>query len=364
MASPFKARLIAHYLPQFHPIPENDSWWGPGFTEWTNVAKARDLFPGHIQPRIPLDMGYYDLRLPESRAEQADLARSYGIEGFCYWHYWFGGGKRILERPFNDVLLSRKPDFPFCLAWANHTWSGIWHGAPDTILIEQCYPGVNDYKAHFYCMLDAFLDKRYLKVDGKNIFCIYRPSDFDDAALFMSTWRDLAKLEGAPDFFFVAITDYPWDFPPARYDAHTTNPPVGQLPYQGIKPINSEISRLVKSSDLPYNADNLPQIYRYETYVANAFPPPTRRREFLPCVLPNWDNTPRSGRNGFVLIESTPELYSCHLHEAVNMVSTYPSDHNIIFVKSWNEWAEGNFLEPDLIWEHSYLKATLNTIVT
>lgn len=364
MNNHLKARLIAHYLPQFHPIIENDRWWGAGFTEWTNVAKARPLFPGHVQPRIPLDLGYYDLRVTESREEQADLARSYGIEGFCYWHYWFGGGKRILERPFNEVLTSGKPDFPFCLAWANHTWSGIWHGAPDTILIEQCYPGINDYKAHFYSMLDAFLDSRYIKIDGKNVFCVYRPTDFNDASTFMSVWRELARTEKAPDFFFVAITDYPWDFPMARYDAHTTNPPVGQLPYQGIKPINPEIKELIGLSGDSYNPSRLPQIYRYETFVRNAFPPATRRREFLPCVLPNWDNTPRSGSNGFVLLDSTPDLYKTHLDEALQIVDSYPEDHKVIFVKSWNEWAEGNILEPDIIWERAYLEATLNTLTS
>jgi lipopolysaccharide biosynthesis protein len=147
------ARLIAFYLPQFYPIPENDAWWGPGFTEWTNVAKARPLYKGHKQPRLPADLGFYDLRLAETRERQADMARAAGIEGFCYWHYWFGGGRRILERVFDEVLATGKPNYPFCLAWANQSWSRIWHGNPKHVLVEQTYPGPADFQAHFRAVL-------------------------------------------------------------------------------------------------------------------------------------------------------------------------------------------------------------------
>ena len=175
-----KARLIALYLPQFHPIPENDEWWGKGFTEWTNVAKATPLFIGHQQPNLPADLGFYDLRLPEIRSAQAELARASGIVGFCYWHYWFGNGKRLLERPFNEVLRSGEPDFPFCLAWANQTWTGIWHGCADKVLMEQTYPGREDYIIHFYALLEAFreneLQRRRFTVhfDPSADLCRYR----------------------------------------------------------------------------------------------------------------------------------------------------------------------------------------------
>jgi len=358
-----KARLIAKYLPQFHPIPENDRWWGKGFTEWTNTASAKPLFPGHEQPSIPADLGYYDLRVSESREAQAELARQYGIEGFCYWHYWFGGGKRLLERPLNEVLRSGKPDFPFCLGWANHTWSGIWHGAPDQVLMEQTYPGLHDVKDHFYAMLEAFQDRRYMKIDGRNIFCIYRMGELEEATLFFSTWRELAVKEGIPDFYFIGIADYPWRMSDEGYDGFTTNPPVGQLPYTGVEPINEQVEQDLRNAGLFKEEEKkLPQIYPYEVFKQHAFPEATRRAEFYPCVVPRWDNTPRSGTNGFVLHGSTPELYAEHLREAVDLVADREPDQRVIFVKSWNEWAETNYLEPDLRWGHKYLEATLKAI--
>lgn len=189
------------------------------------MAKAKPLFPGHRQPNIPADLGFYDLRLPELREQQAALAKKYGIEGFVYWHYWFGGGKRLLERPFSEVVESKSPDFPFCLAWANQTWSGVWHGCPDQTLIKQDYPGESDVKDHFYALLSAFKDPRYIKIKGRNIFCIFCPSELYEANRFMELWRDLARRESAPDFHFVAIHNQPWSRLSANYDSFTTNPP-------------------------------------------------------------------------------------------------------------------------------------------
>src|SRR5690606_5655606 len=194
-----KARVIAFYLPQYHPIPENDETWGKGFTEWTNVGKARPLFKGHYQPRVPADLGYYDLRLPEVREAQAQMAREAGIEGFMYWHYWFGNGKRVLERPFNEVLESGKPDFPFCLGWANHSWSTktwISNYSKDKMILEQLYLGQQDYIDHFYTVLPAFQDKRYLKVDDKPFFLIYAPLEFPEVSYFMKLWKELAVQNG------------------------------------------------------------------------------------------------------------------------------------------------------------------------
>jgi hypothetical protein len=207
-------RLIAFYLPQFHPVPENDAWWGKGFTEWTNVTKARPLFRGHYQPRLPADLGYYDLRVPEVREAQAELARNNGIEGFCYYHYWFAG-KRILERPFQEVVSSGKPDFPFCLCWANQTWTGIWHGAPGRVLVEQTYPGAQDNREHFMAVCSAFLDSRYLQIDSRPIFVIYKPLEFLEVSRFIKQWQELAIEIGLPGLHFIAHLEYhetDWDF--------------------------------------------------------------------------------------------------------------------------------------------------------
>ena len=224
-----KARLLAFYLPQFHPIPENNSWWGPGFTEWTNVAKAKPLFKGHHQPNIPADLGFYDLRLSEVRAAQADMARKYGIEGFCYWHYWFGNGRRILERPFVEVLQSGEPDFPFCLAWANQSWSGVWHGNPKNILIQQIYPGPDDEIAHFKAVLPAFRDKRYVRVEGKPLFVVYDPANLPNPASFIGHWRALAAQAELPGLFFVAMTNDFNNLSYSQFDAITSHPPFDYL---------------------------------------------------------------------------------------------------------------------------------------
>ena len=206
-----KARVIALYLPQFHPIPENNRWWGPGFTEWTNVVKAKPLFKGHVQPKIPADLGFYDLRLPEVRQQQADLAHEAGIEGFCYYHYWFGG-KQLLERPFNEVLASGKPDFPFCLCWANHSWSNkTWNRKSNmqsnSMLIEQTYPGYDDDYNHFMNVLPAFRDKRYITIDGKPVFFLYNPWEHTRVKEWIVMWRKLAQENGLPGLHFVSMCD-------------------------------------------------------------------------------------------------------------------------------------------------------------
>ena len=201
-----KIKIIAFYLPQFHPFKQNNEWWGKGFTEWTNVAKAKPLFKGHYQPKIPSDLGFYDLRLPEVREEQAQLAKEAGVYGFCYWHYWFNGTE-LMERPFKEVLLSGKPDFPFCLGWANESWMAkLWskNGVTGKTLIEQTYSDEDNIK-HFEAYKVAFQDQRYIRIDGKPFFLIYRPLDMPDVKTFMQTWNKLISKSGiAEGFYFVA----------------------------------------------------------------------------------------------------------------------------------------------------------------
>ena len=200
-----KVKIIAFYLPQFHPIPENDKWWGKGFTEWTSVGRAKKYFKGHEQPKVPADLGYYDLRLPEVREEQAELAKEAGVSAFCYWHYWFGNGKQLLENPLQEVVRLGKPDFPFCLGWANHSWiNKSWNRESQTIvgkvLIQQNYPGKEDVDLHFSAMLPMFKDSRYFRIHDKLVFLIYAPSHFPEFDYFRRRWnafyRKLRRYNG------------------------------------------------------------------------------------------------------------------------------------------------------------------------
>jgi len=348
-------RLIAFYLPQFHPIAENDEWWGKGFTEWTNVARARALFPGHYQPHVPADLGFYDLRVPESREAQAGLAREYGVEAFCYYHYWFAG-KRILERPFNEVLASGNPDFPFCLCWANQSWTGIWHGAPNKVLVEQTYPGSEDHRRHFDFLLRAFTDRRYVRVEGKPLFVVYNPDELPDPERTTELWRDLAVRAGLPGLFLVA--EHPssdWDPRKRGFDAVVTV----RLPPRRAK-MDSWATWRNPVRKLRYRiADwrGLPTIHQYEDAIEHMIAARVPGIESFPCVIPNWDNTPRSAGKGMVLQGSTPELFRRHLRKAIQRTADMPNEHRFVFVKSWNEWAEGNYLEPDQAYGRGYLEA-------
>lgn len=346
-----RPRTIAFYLPQFHPTPENDEWWGPGFTEWTNTARAKPLFRGHAQPRVPGDLGFYDLRLAETRAAQAELASRYSVDAFCYWHYWFGGGRRILERPFEEVLASGEPQQGFCLGWANQTWTGIWHGADDRILMEQTYPGEDDERAHFEHLLPAFSDARYFTVDGRPLFYVFRPEQLPDPLGFTRRWRAMARAAGLPGLYLVAeISDLVGDGP--RYRAaeeHGFDAGV----YVRIPAAVNARTRLVMRARRKLL--HHPERYPHASDLPGA--PSSLRGLLHPCVYPNWDNTPRSGRRGLVLEGSDPVVFGRHVRQASAWAARHSGDQRLVFVKSWNEWAEGNYLEPDLQHGHAYLDA-------
>ncbi|MCK9224201.1 MAG: glycoside hydrolase family 99-like domain-containing protein [Candidatus Muirbacterium halophilum] len=345
----FKARIIAFYLPQFHPIEENNKWWGKGFTEWTNVGKAKPLFEGHKQPKLPADLGYYDLRVKETRREQAKLAKEHGVEAFCYWHYWFAG-KQLLELPFQEVVKDKEIDFPFCLGWANQTWSGIWHGAPDKILIEQTYPGIEDYKKHFYSLLEAFKDERYMKIDGKLVFLIYNPKNLPDAKEFTKYWRELAQKEGLNGFHFIAHLSNE----ARKYGCDSC---VENAPFLTMKATMKGVKYL--------DSIEQPTVYEYKDLVNYSTKYQLNLDENeLPLVMPNWDNTPRSKGRGVVLEGSTPELFKEILHNTIQKVKkSYKEEYQIIFVKAWNEWAEGNYLEPDSEFGLQYLEALREELI-
>lgn len=345
-----KARAIAFYLPQYHPIPENDEWWGPGFTEWTNTARARPLFPGHRQPNIPGELGFYDLRVAETRAAQSDLAREHGVEAFAYWHYWFGRGSRILERPFTEVLRSGEPEISFCLAWANQTWSGIWHGASDKILRQQLYPGPEDERAHFDAVLPAFRDERYLRVDGRPVFYVFRPEELPDAAAFVDHWQALARAAGLPGLYLVAeMSDLLGTGP--RY-ASAMSDGFDASVYMRI-PARNDRLRVLRMRAIRKILGG-PEIYPYsDAIMAKSVTGP----HIQPCVYPNWDNTPRSRRGGLVLTGATPERFRQNVADAVATLANRRPEERLLWVKSWNEWAEGNHLEPDLLHGRAWLEA-------
>lgn len=347
-----RPRFIAFYLPQFYPTKENDEWWGKGFTEWTNVGRAKSLFPCHDQPKVPADLGYYDLRLPEVREKQAKLANNAGIEGFCYWHYWFGNGKRLLDKVFSEVVESGNPDYPFCLCWANHSWyAKTWDKTkPDKLLMKQTYPGIEDYKAHFYALLSAFKDKRYITVDGKLLFGVFAPLDMPDFKLFKDTWNTLAKENGLNGFVFFAYLSSPQKIKKVQdmgYDTITVDHftsairSVDNIFMHGIKWIATHIFKC-------------PMICQYKHYVKYMKTNVSDEDNILPCILPNYDHTPRSGRRGILLHNSNPSLWGKLTKEIIRIRKH--SKNNIIFIKAWNEWGEGNYLEPDMRYGKGYLE--------
>lgn len=355
-----KPRLIAFYLPQFYPTKENDEWWQPGFTEWTNVGRAKPLFPGHHQPKVPADLGYYDLRVPETREKQAELAQEAGIEGFCYWHYWFAG-RRLLDRVFHEVVESGKPDFPFCLCWANHSWlKKVWDPTkPNTMLMEQTYPGEQDYINHFKAMLPAFKDKRYMKVNGKLIFGVFSPLDIPDFDLFKSIWNRLAKENGLEGFYFFGLC-YGMDNGKLVVDKGFDAACIDYMQKQNI--INNLISFFFWKVIRKFTT--IPKLMTYNGYVKDMLKSFVAKEKYIPCIGPNFDHSPRSKNRGVILLGSTPLKWNKFCKAIFNKVKFRSHEENIVLIKSWNEWGEGNYLEPDIKYGKQYIEMTRNAVET
>lgn len=375
-----KARVIAFYLPQFHPVEANDRYWGKGFTEWTNVAKAKPLYKGHYQPQIPADLGFYDLRLGEVREAQAQMARECGVEGFCYWHYWFGGGKKVLERPFNEVLQSGKPDFPFCIGWANHSWSNkTWTKNKafqhDTMIFEQTYPGREDSTAHFYDLLPAFRDERYIKVDGKPLFLIFNAEDIPDSREFIELWQSLARENGLRGIYFVARVSAAGRFSIGKYDyTSTVEERYRRVLDMGYDAVNSDMTRYAEikvegtvrkmaRAALARAGINILYRYDYRKIMDNFYHSAEMQENIFPQLLPRFDRSPRAGRSARIYDGSTPELFAKSVDKALKLIENKDNEHKILFLQSWNEWGEGNYMEPDLKFGHGYLDALRSKIV-
>jgi hypothetical protein len=363
-----KVRVIAMYLPQYHPIPLNDEWWGPGFTEWTNVASAKPLFRGHNQPRIPADLGFYDLRLPEVREAQAQMAREAGIEGFMYWHYWFGKGKRLLERPFQEVLESGKPDYPFCLGWANHSWSKkTWtaknNGDTKTKFIEQTYIE-EEFEDHFYDVLPAFKDPRYITVDGKPFFLIFDCVRFPNIDKFIEVWQNLALKNGLKGIHFVGNTNG------AIAESHIDDilkMKLDAVAYGNFAEAQKQYAygrigfywRKFKRKYLKAG----PELYSYKKIAQGPLNKYVKLDNIYPKVCPQLDRTPRAGKDAVILYGSTPALFGEHVRKKIDAISHKEKEHRILIINAWNEWGEGNYLEPDTTFGRGYLDELKKAII-
>jgi len=356
-----KPKALAFHLPQYHPIPENDEWWGPGFTEWRNVTQAKPLFSDHYQPHFPTDHGYYDLRLPEVRQQQAALARQYGIDGFCYYHYWFTG-KQLLQRPVAEILSSGKPDFPFCLCWANENWTRRWDGQDQEVLITQKYSPADDL-AHIQALIPYFSDPRYIRIQGKPLFLVYKSSALPDSTATTTLWRQQAHACGLPGLYLVKVESFPTERQRRPeldgFDASLDfQPDWGSLPHPRHPPRRWYLlKRIGLARPHPFQAEN---VFTYSEVVASMLARPPVDYPRIPCVVPSWDNTARRRNGGATILHgSSPESYGYWLRTVLSdrsMLSRLPEP--LVFINAWNEWAEGNHLEPDLQWGHGYLEAT------
>lgn len=358
-------KAVAFNLPQFHPIPENDQWWGKGFTDWINVVKAKPQFKGHYQPHLPADLGLYDLRVAESREAQAELAREYGIHGFCYYHYWFNG-RRLLERPVDELISTGRPDIPFCLCWANENWTRRWDGMENEILIQQVYSASDD-EAHIRHLIPIFTDPRYIKVDEKPIFLVYRANWLPDPLRTTEIWRREAERAGLPGLFLVRVESLPeltGDPRPLGFDSALEFQPRWQL-LDGLRIYRRQWwhRRRLGTGEAGFIRF---RVYEYDHFVqaAMAMPPPTYPMIRGVCV--GFDNTARRRDGGVILKDSTPESYARWLSSVVRTNGSLKlhkaPEEQFIFINAWNEWAEGNHLEPCQKWQRAYLEATRDAL--
>jgi lipopolysaccharide biosynthesis protein len=344
-------RAIAFHLSQFHPIPENDRWWGQGFTEWANVTRARPNFDGHYQPHLPADLGFYDLRVAETCDQQAALARTYGIHGFCYYYYWFAG-KRLLERPVEEMRASGRPDFPYCFCWANENWTRRWDGADREVLIGQ-QPSRADDGRLIRDLLPHFRDPRYLRVSGRPLFMVYRVGMLPDVRASAMIWREVCQREGVGDPYLCAAKTYDTG-DPAQYgfDAVVEFPPHGVR----TQPINAQVDLI--------NPDFDGQIVDYRQFVLDSLARPAPPFRVHRTVMPGWDNTARRPNHALTFVNATPEIYELWLREVVaGTVEQHQGDERLVFINAWNEWAEAAHLEPDRRFGRQFLEATRRALV-
>jgi len=362
--TPVETRLLAFYLPQYHPIPENEEWWGRGFTEWRNVAKAKPLFSGHYQPHVPADLGFYDLRLEETRMAQAELAREYGIHGFCYYHYWFNG-KRLLETPLEDMLKSGTPDFPFCICWANENWTRRWDGEDQHVLIKQEYSAEDD-RRHIRELFRIFRDRRYIKIDGKPLFLVYRTENMPEPRKTADIWREEARKSGIGELYLVRVesigTCDPKDI---NFDAALEFAPDWKQKGPCILPPPAQSGQLDKDPRKIEDVFKNNYVHSYENLAQAMMKKPQPGYKWFRCVTPSWDNSPRRKEGANIFLGSTPEKYQNWLGNMINYTDrNLRGEEKLVFINAWNEWAEGNHLEPDQHFGRAYLEASRKALTS
>jgi lipopolysaccharide biosynthesis protein len=347
-----RVKLIAFYLPQFHPIPENEEWWGPGFTEWTNVARARPLYEGHVQPRLPKDLGFYDLRVPETRRAQAELARSHEIHGFCYYYYWFDG-KRLLERPLAEVSQSGDPDFPFCICWANENWTRRWDGLDEEILIQQTHT-LDSSRRFIREVIPLLSDPRYVRFCGRPVLLVYRPLKIPQIAETLDLWRDECRAAGVGEIHLAAVRF--WDLVDAQalgFDAAVDFPPH----HVAVREVTREVPGLAPGFE--------GLIYDYEHVVRSALASEGHGYAKLAHrgVMLAWDNTARRGLHAHIAHGASPALYREWLEGILEQEMERASEpESLVFINAWNEWGEGAALEPDVHFGHGFLESTRDAL--
>ncbi len=364
-------RIIAFYLPQFHNIPENNEWWGDGFTEWVNVKKAKPLFEGHNQPRIPLNNYYYNLLDDDVKIWQAKIAKEHGIYGFCYYHYWFDG-KLLLEKPMEQMLQNPKVDIPFCICWANEPWTKAWVGESKT-LIAQKYGTAADWKKHFDYLLPFLKDKRYIKEDGKPLIVIYRPEIIDVLNEMLDLWRKLAVENGLPGLKFAYQSNnmsmqVPSKRNDSRFDYDIEFQPnyaftvLNKNNHRFLRKCKGFLNRIVEKisgKTIRFLGQGMIKSLNRVDYdkawqfIINKKPGSTKS---VPGAFVDWDNTPRHGEKGRVYLGANPSKFRHYFSQQIkNAKENYKTD--LLFIYAWNEWAEGGYLEPDVTNGYGYLEA-------